>query len=103
MAKLHVTEYKHPRQSDANDGIILAVEPAVTKQAITFTTSTASSAFNAETSCVRLCSDTDCYINFGTGSPTADADDEFLAAGVVEYKFVPLGQSYIVAVYDGTS
>ena len=102
MATLNITEFMHPDQDDSKSGVILAVLPVVTSDTVTFTTSTQSSAFDDTTSCVRIVASADCYVAFGT-NPTATTDSVYLPAGVVEYFFVPKGQSYKIAAYDGAS
>jgi hypothetical protein len=65
MSILYITEYGQR----AMDGAL--IEPAITTQAITFTTvSTQSATFAASTRYVRLQADATCTIAFGT-NPTA--------------------------------
>lgn len=97
MATLYVTEYLGARAP----GPIAPADP-LAEQTVTYTTSAASSAFNASTTVVRLVSKTDAYIAFGT-NPTATASSMLLPAGVVEYFRVEQSSSYKVAAYDGSS
>ena len=96
MAKLYVTEFQKPEAGGAIYGEILAVEDGTsTSQVVTFTTTTQSTAFAADTTMVRLYSDTDCFIEFGT-NPTATGE-QFLPTGVIDFKFIPKGASFKVA------
>ena len=64
--------------------------PAKTVQALTFTTSTASAAFNGATQMVRIVSPTACHYKVG-GSPTASTSSTYLPADYVEYLMVTPG------------
>lgn len=94
MAILNVTQFQ--------DGAYLgsAVNAAgvgsKTSENVSFTTTTQSTAFKATTTMVRVVSDADCYIEFGT-NPTAAAGSIYLPSGIVEYFGVPSGQSFKVA------
>ncbi len=113
MAKLHVSEYNAILKADVGeasttDGVAKAdvavaqavKEPAIAEQAVTFTTATQSSAFNAATKIVRVAADAQCYIAFGA-NPTATANSKLLPSFGVEYFGVTPGDK--VSVYDGTS
>lgn len=98
MAKLHISEYGGIVHQG---GVVPALsEPGITSQAITFTTSTQSAAFNANSRVIRIVSDTPCYLKFGS-NPTATNDDIYLPAGQLDHFFIQPGDK--VAVYDGTS
>lgn len=71
-----------------------------TTQAVTYTTSTQSTAFGTATNLIRVIADADVYLAFGA-SPTATATAIRLPANAVEYFAVHPGQK--VACYDGTS
>ncbi len=70
-------------------------EPAITDQAVTFTTTTQSAAFNAATHAVLLLCDAACSISFGT-NPTAAATNFKLPANTfISFGVVP-GQKVAV-------
>jgi hypothetical protein len=82
---------------DANGRTILCAKlPAVTQQQVTFTTTTASAAFSADTRFVRLHTDSACRVAFGD-APTADTTSMRMAAGQTEFFAVPPG-SKVAAV-----
>lgn len=83
MSTLYVSEYVSLAQ--AQTGIAMCgQEPCLVDQAVTFTTTTASSAFNAQTKFVRVTSDADCHIEFGT-APEATTSNKKMVAGQAEY------------------
>ena len=84
MTTLYVTEYKQMGHAQGNLAQ-LPQEPAVAEQAVTFTTTTASSAFNAETTYVCLRSSGDCHVVFDD-APTATTGSRKLSANT-EYYF----------------
>jgi len=69
-------------------------------QAVTFTTSTQSSAFAGTTNLVRIIADADVFLAFGA-NPTATATAVKMAANTVEYFEVAPGEK--IACYDGAS
>lgn len=80
MATLWVQEYS----SAGVRGTQIGKEPAITSQTVTFTSSTASSAFHPITKFVRVIADVDCHLAFGV-SPTATSSGMKLMAGSAEY------------------
>jgi hypothetical protein len=89
MAVLYVTEFSEV-PSVRNVPTPLAVEPAVAEQAVTFTTTTQSAAFNADTRYVRIYASADCHIRFGT-NPTATTSTAKMKADVPEWRAVTQG------------
>ena len=75
------------------------MKPAAT-QAVTYTSSTASTAFDDATRMIRVIADADVYIAFGA-APTANANSILIPSGTVEYFEVNAGDK--VACYDGTT
>jgi len=69
-------------------------------QAVTYTSSVASAAFNEATRLIRVIADADVYLAFGT-APTATANDIRVTADTVEYFEVNAGDK--VACYDGST
>ena len=68
MATLYITEYANVAQIQG--GVPIPQEPAIAEQTVSFTTATASSAFNSNTRLVRIVSDAECHLKFGA-APTA--------------------------------
>ena len=85
MSNLSVTEYDNTTLDARGDTMPVATNPGVAIQNITFTaTAGASAAFNRSTKLIRVISDADCRIVFGT-APTAVTTDMLLKAGSAEY------------------
>lgn len=99
MATLWVTEYADI-SAMANGPAQVGKEPAVADQSVTFTSATASSAFNTKTRLVRLYASAACHVHFAT-APTATAAKQKLAADTEYWRGVTPGQK--VSVYDGSS
>ena len=78
-----------------------ATQPAITTQAVTFTTTTQSAVFNAQTGLVRVQCDAICNVVFGT-NPTATTTSMRLTAGQTEYFVVAAGTSLRLAVVAGS-
>lgn len=92
MAVLYITEYPALEVS----GLPVAITPPVAEQTVAISgSSTASSAFNANTGLVRLHTDAICSVEFG-GAPTATATTMRLAANQTEYFVVHSGQKVAV-------
>jgi len=100
MATALVTEYKDLAEDSAGRVMQAGKEPAQTAQSVTYTTSTASSAFSGNTYLVRIIADADVHVSFGA-SPTATASSTRIPADTAEYFGVVPGQK--VACYDGSS
>ena len=100
MAVLYITEF-----ADAGMNFpTVATQPPLAEQKVTFTTSTASAAFNAKTSLVRIHTDSICSIEFvGAGAlAVATTSTARMAANQTEYFIVPRGQGYSVAAVTNT-
>ena len=85
MATLYITEYADIR---GNASFV----PPVAEQAVVFTTSTQSAAFNANTRFVRLHTDAICSIQFGE-NPTATTGHARMAINQTEYFAVRHGKA----------
>lgn len=70
MATLNLVEYSELAKDAGGNIVMVGIEPAVTTQNVTFSTTTQSSTLNASTRFVYLSSDTNCRVVFGT-NPTA--------------------------------
>lgn len=105
MASLYITEFV--RQARDGNGHLLPVGecPPIAQQKVTYTTSTASAAFNSATTFIRVKADADAHLAFAA-SPTADATDMQIEADVAEYFGVnrdDVATGLKVAAYDGSS
>ena len=89
MATAYITEYNTIGVQNGNS-IPVAQEPAVTDQAIMFTTATQSDAFNDNTKYVRIVSDTAFHASFGT-NPTATASTQYCPANIEIWRMVSPG------------
>src|SRR5262245_66155608 len=84
MALLSIREYEHI--SAVSRGIVpVGEEPAIVDQSLSITgASSPSAAFNVRTRFVRLHTDVNCSVSFGT-SPVAVAGSGDMVAGQTEY------------------
>jgi hypothetical protein len=97
MATCKITEYNGV--GGMNSGLIqVPTVPALAHQSITFTTATASAAFNANTRIVKLYPSADCYV-YLCGAATVN--HEFLKGSTDHWRSVAGGGS--VSIYDGSS
>lgn len=102
MAKLYVTEFAWQGQDGNNAFMPIPLEPPLAGQTVVVGAgSLQSSAFNANTTYIRIHTDSICSIAFGT-NPTATDSTRRLAANATEYFSVPKGQSFKVAVIVNT-
>lgn len=103
MATLYITEYSQVapimRDVRAQAGF---ENGQVTRQTVTYTTSTASAAFQDSTRLIRVMADAYATLEFGT-APTADANDHPIQANVEYWFGVPEATDFKVAAYDGSS
>lgn len=102
MAFLYITEYAEVHLGLGGRQGQMPIEPPVAEQAISNTGgSTQSAAFNAKTRFVRIHTDTVCAVEFGTNPtavPAGASGTGRMAAGQTEYRGVPAGQGFKVAV-----
>ena len=101
-ATCKISEYANLVMDEAQRIVPVAVEPAVTTQNITYTSSTQSAAFNASTRFIRIVCDAKAHYVFGA-NPTATAAAPYLATDTAEYFGVARGASLEVAFYDGST
>lgn len=97
MATLYITEFLKIGK-DANGQFAQAAsQPVLAEQTVSLSASSAqSSAVNSQTALVRLCSDVNCFVLFGT-NPTATTSKMPLVAFLPEYFVIPSGKSYKIA------
>jgi hypothetical protein len=101
MGTLYVTEYQSMGQVP-NSGPQMPLEPPVAEQTVSIgVSSTSSSAFNSKTRFVRLHPDSICSVELGV-SPTATTSTARMAANTTEYRSVPEGGSFKVAVISNS-
>jgi len=100
MAKLYISEYAKLATDYNGQPVPVAKEPAAAVQVVTFTTATASAAFNSRTEMVRLLSDTDCHLAFGS-APVATTSYALYKADTEYWVGVAAGDK--VSAYDGVS
>ena len=96
MSKLYIAEFRHQGNAAAGQLLQLPQLPPLAAQVVTFTTSTQSSALNADTTYVRVVADADCHLEVG-GNPTATTGSVIkLTAGSAEYFGVTAGHKIAV-------
>jgi len=98
MAILFITEYAEEQIGPAGRVGQMGLEPPIAEQIVTFTSSSQSSAFNSKTRFVRLHTDTNCFLVFGTNPTAVTNTSGRLAQNQTEYRGVPLNASFKVAV-----
>ena len=89
MATLYISEFSGNAYtgSHSNQPVPYPSASAILAfQNITISSSTAqSAAFNAATRLIKVCSDTNCWLNFGGSSVTATVAQDYLPANTVVY------------------
>jgi hypothetical protein len=98
MPILFITEFAEEQIGPAGRVGQMPLEPPLAEQAVSFGASTQSSAFNSKTRFVRLHTDTNCFLVFGTNPTAVTSTSGRLAANQTEYRGVPLNASFKVAV-----
>lgn len=97
MGNLYITEFTNTGADSTGRQVQAAAQPPVAEQKVTTSgTSAQSSAFNTATTLVRLHTDTDIYVLFGT-DPTSTTSKMKMVAGQTEYFTVPRGVTLKVA------
>jgi hypothetical protein len=102
MTKLYVTEYAGLMPSPVGGQGQIPLEPPLAEQVVDYTGGVATSAaFNSKTRLVRIETDATCSVVFGT-APTATTSNGRFAANGVEFRGVPIGQSFKVSAITNT-
>jgi hypothetical protein len=97
MATLYITEFSFQGKDGASDTIPAAMQLPLAEQTRTVSsTSAQSSTLNAQTTLVRLQTDTACFVLFGT-NPTATVSKMPLAVNTPEYFCVPVNSGFKIA------
>ena len=95
---LFITEFSTSGSNERGGLSPIAMPPSLVDQTVAIGAASVQSAFlNASCSMVRLTTDTNCSVKFGT-NPTASATTMRMAAGSVEYFGVPVGGTLKIAV-----
>ena len=101
-ATCKISEYGYLVQDSSGKIVPVAAEPALATQTVTYTTSTASSAFNAQTRFIRIVCDAKAHFVVAA-SPTATANSPWVATNAPEYFGISFNVSMKIAFYDGSS
>lgn len=97
MATLYITEYAYMGQVP-NSAAQIPQEPPIAEQTVAIgVSSAASSNFNSKTRFIRVHTDAICSVSVAIG-PTATAAKGRMAANQTEYRGVPEGGQYAIAV-----
>lgn len=99
MAKAHIVEYGDLAKSGEGEVIPVGGRTLAT-QAVTYSTSTQSTAFKSQTRFIRLICDAKAHFAFGD-DPAATADSPYIVADTAEYFGVDPNRK--IALYDGSS
>jgi len=100
MALAIISEHSRIQDMPQGEGQVAVFDDDITKNNVTFTTATQSSAFQNGTRVLRIIADADCHYKVGA-DPTAEATDTKLPAEVVEY--IGVNQGDKISIYDGSS
>lgn len=84
MANLYITEFQASGNAESGAQLQVGMQPAVAMQRLSFTGSTSSATFDPRTRFIRLHTDADCHVVFGT-DPTATTNHMPMLAGSTEY------------------
>lgn len=84
MATAYISEYLSVGIDAKGSQAQCAQEPSITTQTVTYTTATSSSAFNSQTSLIRITCDAKAHLSFGT-APTATTSHLQIQADTPEY------------------
>jgi len=101
MATAFIREWRDTYRPSGSNDVPIVAEPAVTTQTVTYTTTTASAVFNADSRIIRVFADAAFHYEVGA-APTATASSMKHPAGV-NLEFAVAGPLMKIAIYDGTS
>jgi hypothetical protein len=100
MATMYIREYNYICRDIGGNAIQAGLEDGNrTGQAVTFTTSTQSAAFQSDTVMVRISCDAEAFLNFGANPTATAANAVNVQADTPEFFGVVPGQK--VAAYNG--
>lgn len=101
MAIMYITEYEDLARDNRDSTIQAGQEPGSAEQAITYTTTVASAAFNPSTRFVRIKCNAAAFLEFGVAPTATTANSTHVSANIPEFFGVKPGHK--VAAYDGSS
>ena len=99
MAKLYITEFTDLGRNFSGLAMAAPSAPPVASQAVTFTTTTQSAAFNDATKLIMVQADAVCSIEIGS-DPTATTNSMRMAAG--ETRFYGVTPGHKIAAVTNT-
>jgi hypothetical protein len=102
-ATCKISEYRVLADDSRGNEIQVALEPSITTQSVTYTTSAQSAALNDETRFIRVVCDAKAHFKISTAGTNAAATDPFIAADSPEYFGVQPNRDLIIDFYDGSS
>ena len=102
-ATCKISEYRTLTQDASGAMIPVALEPALTTQTVTYTTSAQSAAFNANTRFIRVVCDAKAHFRISTAGTNATANSPYLPADTPEYFGVGGTAGLVIDFYDGSS
>lgn len=104
-ASCRVTEYRALALDSQGRELQIPLEPAVTSQIVTYTTATASAAFNSATRFVRIVCTAKAHYKFSTAGTAATANDPYVPADSPEYYGIQNSTTSPLKInfYDGSS
>lgn len=100
MTIARISEYKEMAKDESGDLVPVASEPAIATQKVSFTTTTASAAFNPETIFIRVVAEVKAHFKVSK-APIAKETDPYIPAHVPEYFAVRGGHK--IAFYNGSA
>jgi len=99
---MYIREYNYVCRDSGGNVVQAGLEDGYrTGQAVTYTTSTASAAFQSDTVMVRISCDAEAFLDFGSAPVGTTAKGINVQANTPEFFGVAAGQK--VAAYDGIS
>lgn len=102
-ATCKVSEYRALAVDDSGREIPVALEPRITSQNVSYTTSAQSSAFNSATRFIRVICDAKAHFRITTAGTNAAATDPYIPADTPEYFGIQPNADLIIDFYDGSS
>jgi len=102
-ATCKISEYTTLARDNNGNVLPVPLEPRITSQTVTYTTSAQSSAVNNLTAIVRVVCDAKAHFRITAAGTNATVNDPFLGANIPEYFGIQPGKLMIFDFYDGTS
>lgn len=102
-ATCKIEEFRSLATDSSGKELQVAMQPRVDAQQVTYTTATASAAFNTATRFVRVICDAKAHYRFSVAGTDAAATDPYIPADTPEYFGVQAGLDLVVSFYDGAT